>query len=530
MGDPIDINDLASIGVVQDQPPYQVPPEAWTTVLNMVVEDASWARAKGWASIFGTPTVAPHFALPVRSPSQSLWLYTSLTKAYVWDGSSHTNVTRQSAGVDVNYTVSETRDWNGTLFAGIPILNNGADVPQYWAALSPATKLANLTNWPGTHRAKLIRALGPFLVALNVTEGSTVYQHLVRWSQSVTAPGTLPASWDVTDQAIDANQYDLPDVDAGGIVEALRLGSRLFIYKESSTWHMRFVGGRPVHAFDTYSEKSGILAPRCVALTGDGKRHVVATQDDIIIHDGVGEPKSIVDARMRRTVFNAIDTTNFLNCFMFTDAENNNVHFCYPESGQTNPNRSLVYNYKREALSEGDGVTYRNAAAGRVEAATGETWATASGTWETDFDPWSRQDRRKVVLCGTDATKFYQLNSGLTRDGVSYASTLQRIGLSVLGKKRNGEWIVDHQIIKFIDRVWPKLRTTSGSIRCRVGHQEVVDGPVTWGDYQDFTPSSQVTVDISQSGRATAIEFSTTESKDWKADGYKILVTPDAEF
>src|SRR4051812_32315763 len=127
----IEIDDVAKYGVIRDMPPYQLPPEAWSLGENVRFTDDSVSRLLGETQIFGTPGVAPYFAQYISSASQPWWLYTSLTKAYVYDGSSHTDITRAVGG---NYGATGALDWNGTILGGIPILNNGIDVPQYWSA------------------------------------------------------------------------------------------------------------------------------------------------------------------------------------------------------------------------------------------------------------------------------------------------------------------------------------------------------------------------------------------------------------
>jgi hypothetical protein len=482
---------------------------------------------KGWEQIFGTPGVAPHFALPVVTSAQVFWIYTSLAKAYVWDGAAHTNITRQSAAVDVNYTATSTRDWNGTLLGGIPILNNGSDVPQYWSSLSPSTKLADLTNWPVGGKAAVLRAFGAYLVAANYTIGGVNYPHLVKWSASVDGPGQLPGSWDETDPANDAGEYDLPDVNSGLLREMMSLGAKLFLYKDQSIWSMRYVGGRPIFAFEVFTDTLGILAPRCVAITGDGKKHVVATQNDIIIHNGSADPVSILNKKMRKTVYNDMDTVNYINSFMFADYENNEIIFAYPQAGRENPNRGLVFNYRNGSLTECS-IAFRNAASGKVETASTDIWDTGSDVWDTDVGPWSLQERRKIVLCDPDNTKFHQWASGYTQNGVGYACTLQRIGFSIVGRKRTGEWIVDHEVMKFVDRLWPKVQ--GGPIKIRIGTQMLVNGPVTWGPYVDFDPATGVTADFAMSGRAIALEFTTPTALDWRIDGFKLSVAADGNF
>lgn len=524
----LDINDLANFGVNRDEPPYMLPPEAWSLCENVRVHNGGIERMKGRSQVFGTPGVAPHFAMAVRTSAQVFWMYVSLTKAYVWNGVTHTNITRQTAAVDVDYAANLTRDWNGTLLGGIPILNNGTDLPQAWLTPTTGTKLTNLANWPSTMRAAVVRALGPYLVAVNVTDSGSNFPHLVRWSHPAD-PGSVPSSWDVTDPTKDTGQVDLPDVQAGVLREALMLRGRLILYKDSSTKIMSFIGGRFVFRFEDFLETSGILGPRCVAVTGDGQKHVVATQDDIIVHDG-NQASSILDKRFRHTLFNRIDSASYLNSFMFTNPIFGEVWFCYPEQGQTVPNRALVWNYregKMGALTE-SAVDFVNGVSGLIEGAAGEIWDTGTDKWDEDTGPWDELIRHKVVLCDPVNTRFVLLDSGLQWNGADFAATLQREGLALIGKKRGGEWIVDHQNRKFGRRLWPKMR--GSTVQIRMGFQDTVDGAIRWSEAQTFVPQQQDFVDFAGSGRAIALEISSLTPGDWRLDGYRIEIEPAGSF
>lgn len=520
----LDINDIASKGVVRDVEAYMLPPEVWSVAYNMISRNGSMEAMKGHAQVFGTPLYTPHFAIPINTQSESFWLYTSLTKAGIYDGNSHTDITRASG----DYTAPDTKSWNGSIFAGIPILNNGVDVPQFWAGGSIATPLDDLTNWPSDMRAQVVRNFGAYLIALNVTIGSDIYPHLVKWSSEATDPGTLPASWDETDATEDTGEYDLPDVESGVLVEARLLGSKMMLYKNQSTWSMRFIGGRAVFAFDNFSDAIGILAPRCVSSTGDGRKHVVATTDDIVIHDGVSSPVSILEDKMRKAVFENIDPTNYANSFMFRDLVNSNIIFAYPQLGEVEPSRGLVFNYRNGALTECD-INFCNVAAGSLlESSDNETWDSAVGSWATDSTPWNSFSRRELLLCDKTNSKFHRWNIGYDRDGASYAATLRRDSLALVGKKRGGEWITDHQKQKYVDRLWPKI--VGGPVLCRLGYQQTVKGAIEWGPYKEFDPAEDITVDTDVSGRAICIEFTTPEALEWKLDGYKLPVQVLGEF
>lgn len=527
----IEINDIAKFGAVADVPSYQLPPEVWSFAQNMRALDMKMEQLLGWEAIFGTPTVPPHFVAPISTASQNFWIYLGLEKAYVYDGTSHTNITRQSVGVDVDYTVQNGSDWNGTVIGGVPVFNNGTDVPQYWPTISAATKLADLVNWPSTHRAKIIRSHGPFLVAFGLTESGDSFPHRVLWSHPAD-PGTVPTSWDINDETVDAGNVDLSDVNSGIIQDALALGNATFIYKETSTWRMRYVGGRAIFDFGEtpWLPTIGLLAPRCVALTGDGLRHVLATQDDIIWHNG-NTVRSILNNRQRKRLASELDANNYGNSFIFPNPLYNEMWFCYPTSGNEFPDAALILNYsdpENWVVTEANGITFRHAAIGLIESPSEETWEdNPDEEWDEDTGPWSEVQRRRVVLAGPAATKLYNLDKGTTRDGTSFTGTLRREGLALIGKKRNGEWIVDHQKRKLFQALWPKVQ--GGPISVRTGASETVNGATSWGAAVAFDPLTEVKADVPPaSGRSLSIEFSSSNS--WSLDGYKAAIQALGQF
>lgn len=516
----IEINDLSMVGVVSDVPPYQLPPEAFSLGNNMRFTDDDVERLLGWAQVFGAPPIAPEFLMPISTADSNYWLFSGLTKIYSYDGSDYTDVTRTVGG---DYNAADGADWNGTILGGIPIFNNGIDVPQFKANMSSGTHFENLTNWPATQRAKLLRSFGPFLIALNLTDTGVSYPHLVQWS-SEADPGSIPGSWDYTDATVDAGRKDLEDVNSGVLLDALPLQGTMYLYKEQSTWKMSFIGGRFIFDFKALFETSGILAPRCVALTGDGTKHVVATQDDIIWHNG-NRVQSILNKRQRSTLFNELDTLSYVNSFLFSNPLRSEMWFCYPTQGNVYPNKAIIWNYRHggEAgvITNADGITFRHAAVGNIDAGSEETWEDGDDEWDEDTGPWSTFDRHKVLLAGTEQQKLLQLDSGTTRDGVAFTGTLQREGLSLIGRKRNGDWIVDHKRDKMWQRLWPKIQ--GGPVSIRVGVAQTVRGATTWGPAITFDPATDRFADPdSAAGMALAVEFSAAAA--WRMSGYKVEI------
>lgn len=521
------IDKVDAIGLIRDDSPFKLPPEAWTDLLNMRFADGKVRRLLGYSSTFGAPPVSPGFAMPVTSGSVYYWLWASLGKIYVWDGVSNTDITRAAGG---DYGATQYYEWNGTNIGGIPILNNGVDVPQYWSTFNVGQKMQPLTNWNAAVRANVIRALGNFLVMFNLSVSSARKPHRVRWSHSAD-PGTLPTSYDETDDTKDTGEVDLNDVESGVILDALPLRGRMFIYKENATWVMRFIGGDFVFDFDPFLETSGILAPRCVGITGDGQYHFVVSQDNIVVHDGQ-KATGLLNRRMRRNLFSRIDPTNYRTSYVYTVPQFHEIRFAYPEIGSSVPNREVIWNYEEGIpgkLSESDqSLTY--ATSGTIEAASGDTWAGITGSWDANSDVWSQVLRRRTVGMRASASKFYLIDDGLTRDGATFAARAQRTALSVLGRQRDGQPIVDFNRFKMCHRIWP--RAEGGPINVRLGSQQTVRDGVAWGSAQVFDPNSEMYEDFEPpvEGRALGVEFSTSDPVDWALDGYTLEVNPTGMF
>ena len=526
----VEINDLAKIGQINDVAAFMLPPEAWTFAENIRYERGAPTVLAGWQQVFsGNVAGTPHFTLPYKGLSQTYWLYTSRTKAYVYDGVGHGEITRAAGG---DYADTDTEKWNGVVFGGVPILNNGQDNPQMWVGTPGLTlKLQKLTAWPTTMSAKIIRSFNSYLVAFNIKDTTftpAILPHLVQWSNPA-GPGTLPTSWAYGDPTVEGGRKDLPDINSGEIIEAMMLGSTMFIYKERSVWKMNYIGGQFIFQFDSFLPDIGILGARCVCMDLTGTRHVVVTQDDIIIHNG-NTTQSILTDRQRITLFAAINKDTASTSFLFLNKAKDEIWFCFPEQGQAQPTRAMIWNAKTGigAISFAPGITFRNAALGDVYGINLEAWSDGSDAWADETGPWSQIFRQRIVLCSPDNNKFYQLDIGTTRDGAVFAPVLVREDLGVIGQKRDGGMINDFKQMKMVDSVWPKL--TGAPIRVRVGFRDLVGGQLTWQDYTTFNPATDLWINtivnenLPGCGKAVSIEFSAITGDSWRLDGYSMNV------
>ncbi len=518
----VSLHNVGMAGVVSDRPAHTLPPEMWSDARNMRFLNRQAVRMAGHTQVLGTPSVDPGFILNVPSGGNSLWVYGDTDHVYVNDAGVHTQITRAAGATP--YTATNLWDWNTCFIGGIPIFNNGADIPQYWPTLSAATDLADLSNW-GTYpeanlRAKVMRSFGRFLIAMNTSDNTGNFPHRAIWS-SQAGVASLPASWDVTDPIYDTGQVDLTDVHSGEIRDGLILGNQFYIYKELATHVMRYIGGANVMAFEPLLS-TGIIAPRCVCLFDKGRRHFIATEDDVIMHSGTKEVSSVVEARVRARLFTELNQNAKTTCFVFDNFIKSEVWFCYPSGSATLPDKALVFDYKANTISfrdwQGLSVSY-----GAITDAVAATWASVVGTWATYAGPWNTIGGKALVTGVPEDTKMYQLESGNAYGSLTVTSFLERTGLAVIGKDRQGEPKVDYSSRKQISRVWPKITGTGASqVKVQVGKQEEIDGSVTWSLPKNFDPSVRY-LDFDDedavSGRLNAIRLESTVDLPWQCEG-----------
>ena len=220
---------VGQYGVNRDLSAHELPNNAWTNALNIRFVDGMAAQVLGYKELYPSASVIPYHLLPVDVAGIRTWIYAGAAKMYtVVNGSVHTNITRQTTGVDVDYTAVRN-SWTSSVLGGIPILNNGFDAPQMWALTGKATAL---TNWPANNTASAMRTYKNSLIALNITKSGTNYPYMVKWSHPADA-GTVPTTWDVADASKDAGEYDLSE-GYDTIVDGLPLRDSFIIYKQSS--------------------------------------------------------------------------------------------------------------------------------------------------------------------------------------------------------------------------------------------------------------------------------------------------------
>ena len=504
--------DLGSIGVIYDTDPRNIPDNAWTSVRNVRFIDNAVEKSKGESTVYTTPAIDPYWLLPVDTATTYYWMYPSLTKCYITDGSTNTNITRQTTGADVDYNASADIGWNGGIIGGVPIINNGVDDPQMWTPVGTSTKLASLTwasgqTWISQSKiARVIRPFKQFLVAMDLTESGTRYRQRIRWSHPADS-GAVPSTWDEADTTKDAGTHELSE-GGGAIVDCLPLNDTNIIYKNSQTVGMQHIGGQYVFRFFNIFKESGLLTRRCVK-PFYGK-HFCVTNGDVITHDG-NSIEPVLNHKMKKWLFAAIDTTNYERTFVSPNYQKNEMWICFPQSGDSFATLALVWNFKDNTTTVRELPTVKHIGYGLVDPAGVDTWASDSQSWDLDTSQWGETDYSPTVIKNLMAgsTLFYLGDDTEQSNNSNITAYAERIGLDFDDPNR----------IKYIKRIWPRIETT-GDITVSVGQQMERSDSVTWTDYTYSSGDEKIDVDVS--GRFIAFRISSNTDVRWDLKEYDI--------
>jgi len=518
------VSNVGKIGIVRDMAPHEIPFEAWSNGNNVRFSANYVEKVSGYAAALGAPAVPPLFAMFTPDLSTPYWLYVGAAKAYLTDGSAHWNITRQTAGVDVDYTGASSNLWSGAILGGIPVLTNGVDVPQYFAPVNSGSKMRDLANWSSGVRCKVIRSFKQYLIALNITKGGDEYPYMVKWSHPA-APGTLPVTWDETDPTYDAGEYDFAE-DSGEVLDAVSLRDICVIYRTGSVWAMQAIAGANIFRFFRLFNSFGALAVNCATEFIAGK-HLVFSTNDILVHDGQNA-QSILQDKMRMEVFAEIDPEHYGKSFVVRRLVQNEVWCCYPTTGNTWPNKAVVWNWVTNALSMRDLPDTAIIATGLIPEGIVEStwdvsidWNADSGTWnERNYNPATEQ----YLGVSYQQNALYDMRRTDTFDGTPFTSWVERSGIGIPFKQGQPP---DMSAMKFLRNVWPRINGTAGEVvNVYVGSQMEIDGGISWQAPKPYTIGVSKKIDCLCSGRLFAIRFESVDAMSWRLQGYEL----DASF
>lgn len=522
----IAISPAGQLGLITDVKPYELPPTAWSMVSNMHFLDGKVKRMLGHKDLFGTKSGAPYFVGFARSlAGVSFWVYANGTDVWAYD-TAHTEITRVSG----DYSAAGIRKWQGGVINGLFLMTNDTDQPQVWSPVAAAQKLVDLPNWPANTRCRVMKAFKNHLIALDVDKNGTRDPRMIKWSHPA-ASGAVPTSWDETDATKDAGEFSLADTE-GRVVDSVTLREENVLYKDDSIYRMRYIGGNDIFDFKPMFQNIGALSKNCAVEYVFGK-HLVFGKDDIFLHDG-NQMQSVIHQKIRRNLYNSLDTTEALNSYVITNPLNHEIWICYAEQGQPFPNVALVWNWDTGATGKREIPLVPSMVRGIVDEEAGEDlWSSNAQTWDGDALVWgetvSNPSLTRIVMAEPTNTKLMGVTPDAgDHDGTVFTAEVERTGLGIPFAEASPP---DISTVKFCRGVWPRISGTIGqSVEVRMGYQMEIEGAITWLPWKTFVIGTDEKVDFLLSGRLFAIAFRSTTTFDWELSGYSLDVDPIGGF
>lgn len=532
----VPVRQLGIAGVVTDVDPFNLPFNVFTRAKNVSFDGGNIKRSPIFRTVedVGSAFTSPKFTMGIFSESSydSILVATDNLSIYEYASGSgvFTSVYSGSAS-------SSTQAFTGTTLSNVQYINRPDNVPLH--RTPSASVFTSLTNWPSTHRAQALRSYRDFLVALNITEGSTTYPTRVRFSDIALA-NAVPSSWDATDATKSAGFNDIVQMETP-IVDGATLGSNFIIYSSDQVWLMEFVGGTFIMNFRKLFNDAGVINQNCVVEVQG--RHYVFDRDDIYVTDAVTR-QSICDGRVRDYIFNGMDSGKTNICFVYHNEMTEEVYFCYKSADDMSEftsgnacNRAAVYNYKSDTWSFMDlpnviSATTANLNTVKTYATSTLTYDNAGGTYLSQTASYSRfpifvsvedtddglTDDRLFTLDSID-------NSQVAKPFFSAANKpvfIERIGLDL-----DTETSLPIDTYKIVKRISPQVSTLSSdkTFSFTVGASDVANVAPTYGSANTFTAGTDYKVDTRQAGRYLAYKIGTGDTiKDFVISGFDLDV------
>lgn len=90
----IPMRDVGTKGIIKDLDDHALPLDVWSEGQNIRFDDNKAIKFLGDKTVFRAPSVPPYFAMPVQTQDNVFWLYLGLSKAFAYQGGTHTPITR----------------------------------------------------------------------------------------------------------------------------------------------------------------------------------------------------------------------------------------------------------------------------------------------------------------------------------------------------------------------------------------------------------------------------------------------------
>lgn len=347
----VPVKDLGKGGLVKDSSPINLPENVFTDALNVRFRNSSVEAMLGEATVYTLSTLQAEYGIHWRRPDASYDVFANGGDI----------VRRSSVGVEtsllsnVAYAGSK---WQTDTFGGgyAIIFNNGSATPLY-ALYNGGAADSSLQPFPGwnylpgyTVTAKVIRPFNYSLVAANLTinDGVNVTNAPSTVRISVQAAiGGFPSVWQPGFTTDTADEFEV-NVESP-IIDMRELRGNMMIYSSNTIHSLTINNG--IASVRPYARGHGALNLDCVVEFDN--QHFCVDRNDIYLHNGSGQIKSVAEGRMRQYFFDNLNQAYSDAVFVTRDSKYKEIWVCFPDltAAELKCNKALVYNYNDDTFT-----------------------------------------------------------------------------------------------------------------------------------------------------------------------------------
>lgn len=545
----IPVRGLASKGILRDPSAYQLDLDAWSNGSNVRFHANKAERAPIWRTLLDTLDEAPTFCVgvePISEGYDSVFFVGADGRLWSYGAGTLTEVT------DAGQTpTTDPRAVTSTFLGQVLYVNRPDGPPRYFGPAS--TQFAVLPNMETTWTARVLRAFGDYLIALNVTKPETfvdphtgltlnggAFPNLIKWS-NLTLEGQVPDSWDPDDPTKSTGENPLEQLNTP-IVDGCVMRSIFVVYSENQIWGMEEVDNNEIFLFTQLFSEGGLLAPNCAVEVGG--IHYCFGPKDIYRHDGVNKV-SIVDKRNRETVYRWLNKQKSEVCFAAYMPQYDSVVFAY-NTGDPNAafpgtkcdrcNYALVYDISADTCSFIDLPNVSSMTQSNLDTIYSYESVPATVTYDNVGGSYYDQANtfvKNVVGCSGAVSGLFTQSRLLAYDfsdkgnltlsanvECNAPAFLERTGIAL---DTEGSDLTTYKLVR---RIYPLINVfNSVPVSIQVGGSETPGSNPTYLPAITFDPTTDYKIDLMKGGRYLAIRFTVSTLDDFEVAGYDLDVT-----
>lgn len=462
-------------GLLTDQPPTQLPPNAINSLTNGLCKDGSIQFIGGNIALFSI-SIRPLFYTIYIPPgtTNNQFIVSDGFTVMSYDTEGHEKILKENLnGGNITFTVLNA----------ILVFNSETDGPFFLNLTTDAVE--SLPGWDPDWRCKQIIAFKYYLVALNFKENTQEIPYLIRWSVSAD-PGAIPNSW-TPEASNDAGDVIIADTP-GTIVTSLQITNALWIIKEDSIYILQWVGGQYIFQTQKLTDMIGSRIPLGVCEFQSGL--AILTNDDLFYFNGQSL-QSLTKGIISNKIFKGIgDKWRYAQLFsssrkgmLFLGAPSSSSGFLLNDiyilntidNGWSHKDFYCGYGFEEGFVKKtlvptpawDDAVT---------------TWNTQLGIWdEGEFDPADKQ--MILYRANPDDTAWWieVWNSSFktNKDSQPIIATAGRSGIPL---------VLSNQIVMIKD-IWVEVTGDVESVDFYVGIQKAQESPIIKQGPWKITPN-----------------------------------------